>query len=76
MKYLYEDFMAISFAWGFSLSKNFNGARGRNRTGTNYYVREILSLLCLPIPPPGLVFNMQVNLARSVALRFCLNQNK
>ena len=32
---------------GFSI-----GARGRNRTGTPIR-REILSLLCLPISPPG-----------------------
>ena len=30
-----------------------HGARGRNRTGT-LKEREILSLLCLPISPPGL----------------------
>ena len=27
-------------------------AEGRTRTGTDETVREILSLLCLPIPPP------------------------
>ena len=53
-----------------------SGARGRNRTGTNYYVREILSLLCLPIPPPGQVFSIQINLTRSIALRFCFAQYK
>ncbi len=30
---------------------NACGANGRNRTGTDKKVREILSLLCLPIPP-------------------------
>ena len=28
-------------------------ARGRTRTGTEYYLRGILSPLCLPISPPG-----------------------
>ena len=28
------------------------GTEGRNRTGTNIYVRGILSPLCLPISPP------------------------
>lgn len=29
------------------------GARGRNRTGTTFLSRQILSLLCLPISPLG-----------------------
>ena len=38
----------------------FSGARGRNRTGTNFTVRGILSPLRLPVPPPGLagMFNI------------------
>ena len=32
-----------------------NGARGRNRTGMTKG-REILSLLCLPVPPLGRVY--------------------
>ena len=30
------------------------GARGRNRTGTAFKSRRILSPVCLPISPPGL----------------------
>ena len=30
-----------------------DGARGRNRTGTDITVRGILSPLRLPVPPPG-----------------------
>ena len=30
-----------------------DGARGRNRTGTGFKSRGILSPLRLPIPPPG-----------------------
>jgi len=32
-----------------------HGARGRNRTGTDFTVRGILSPLRLPVPPPGQV---------------------
>ena len=31
------------------------GARGRNRTGTTDEGRGILSPLCLPVSPPGLL---------------------
>ena len=32
-----------------------NGAQGRNRTGTDFKVRRILSPVRLPISPPGLI---------------------
>ena len=31
----------------------FNGAQGRNRTGTDFEVRRILSPVRLPVSPPG-----------------------
>ena len=33
--------------------ENLNGARSRNRTGTEFNLRRILSPVCLPISPPG-----------------------
>ncbi len=39
-----------------------NGARGRNRTGTDVEVRGILSPLCLPISPPGLLRSWRLTL--------------
>ena len=56
MMILCNDCATVIFGWmlvsTIAESVSVTGARGRNRTGTPIR-REILSLLCLPISPPG-----------------------
>ena len=39
--------------------RSWTGARGRSRTGTANSGRRILSPLRLPVPPPGLIQEME-----------------
>ena len=39
-----------------------NGAQGRSRTGTDFYIRRILSPVRLPISPPGQVMEVPTGL--------------
>jgi len=46
------------------------GARDQNRTGTPFYERQILNLLCLPISPLGLAQTETAALNKSRQLKF------
>ena len=54
-----------------------NGARSRNRTGTEFNLRRILSPVCLPISPPGpmsiqtlrIIYDRLVKFSKNCCLR-------
>ena len=50
--------------------ENLNGARSRNRTGTEFNLRRILSPVCLPISPPGLMSIQTVRIIYDRLVKF------
>ena len=52
---------------------NLNGARSRNRTGTEFNLRRILSPVCLPISPPGPMSIQTVRIIYDRLVKFSKN---
>ena len=50
------------------------GARDQNRTGTPFYERQILNLLCLPISPLGLALAETAALNKSRPSNFSMQE--
>ena len=53
--------------------ENLNGARSRNRTGTEFNLRRILSPVCLPISPPGPMSIQTVRIIYDRLVKFSKN---
>ena len=66
-------YMVRKLSYLIPFNKIISGARSRNRTGTEFNLRRILSPVCLPISPPGPMSIQTVGIIYDRLVKFSKN---